>query len=360
MLNYLKTDPIYNEYFSQVWLWMDFPKRANMPDTGIDLVGMIRDTGDYCAIQCKCYDLNQTLQKSDIDSFFTASGTKVFKKRMIISTTAKWSKNAQAALDDQQIPVIRATIYDLENSPIDWNKYSLQNPDILQLKPKKHIRPHQQIALEKVLTQFEHADRGKLIMACGTGKTFTALKIAEHVPKHSHLILFLVPSISLLSQTLREWTAEMLPRIPYIKDFSSFSKAGAELAHYHLNYETIEPYEIKEFSAEVYLDNEDYQVEKMVFGKNKNGIDKTTIIYNSKIILSQIPLESYEYIVNGKSALEWIMERYKITKDKDSGIVNSPNHWSEDPRYIVDLIKRIVKVSMETVRIVKELPPLEV
>ncbi|WP_061546789.1 DEAD/DEAH box helicase [Cylindrospermopsis raciborskii] len=208
MLNYLKTDPIYNEYFSQIWLWMDFPKRANMPDTGIDLVGMIRDTGDYCAIQCKCYDLNQTLQKSDIDSFFTASGTKVFKKRMIISTTAKWSKNAQAALDDQQIPVIRATIYDLENSPIDWNKYSLQNPDILQLKPKKHIRPHQQIALEKVLTQFEHADRGKLIMACGTGKTFTALKIAEHVPKHSHLILFLVPSISLLSQTLREWTAE--------------------------------------------------------------------------------------------------------------------------------------------------------
>jgi predicted helicase len=208
MLSYLKTDPIYKEYFSQVWLWMDYPKRANMPDTGIDLVGMIRDTGDYCAIQCKCYDLNQTLQKSDIDSFFTASGTKVFKKRMIISTTAKWSKNAQAALDDQQIPVIRATIYDLENSPIDWNKYSLENPDNLQLKPKKHIRPHQQTALEKVLTEFKHADRGKLIMACGTGKTFTALKIAEHIPKHNHLILFLVPSISLLSQTLREWTAE--------------------------------------------------------------------------------------------------------------------------------------------------------
>jgi predicted helicase len=152
---------------------------------------------------------------------------------------------------------------------------------------------------------------------------------------------------------------KMLPRIPYTKDFWSFSKAGAELAHYHLNYETIQPYEIKEFSAEVYLENEDYRVEKMVFGKNKNGIDKTTIIYNSKITLSQIPLESYEYIVNGKSPLEWIMERYKVTKDKDSGIVNNPNHWSEDPRYIVDLIKRIVRVSMETVRIVKELPPLE-
>lgn len=208
MLNYLKTDPIYKEYFSEVWMWMDFPKRGNMPDTGIDLVGIIRDTGDYCAIQCKCYDLDYTLQKSDIDSFFTASGTNLFKKRMIISTTNKWSKHATAALEDQQIPVIRANIFDLENSPIDWDKFSLKNPDNLELKPKKQIRPHQQTALSKVLAGFKTGDRGKLIMACGTGKTFTALKIAENFPRDNNLILFLVPSISLLSQTLREWTAE--------------------------------------------------------------------------------------------------------------------------------------------------------
>ncbi|MBE9218461.1 DEAD/DEAH box helicase [Dolichospermum flos-aquae] len=208
MLSYLKTDPIYKEYFSEVWLWMDFPKRGNMPDTGIDLVAVIRDTGDYCAIQCKCYGEDQTLEKSDIDSFFTASGTNLFKKRMIISTTNKWSKNALAALDGQQIPVIRATIYDLANSPIDWDQFSLENPDHLELKPKKKIRPHQQTALEKVLTGFQTGNRGKLIMACGTGKTFTALKIAENFPKENNLILFLVPSISLLSQTLREWTAE--------------------------------------------------------------------------------------------------------------------------------------------------------
>ena len=208
MLTYLKTDPIYKEYFSQVWMWMDFPKRGNMPDTGIDLVAVIRDTGDYCAIQCKCYGEDQTLEKSDIDSFFTASGTNLFKKRMIISTTNKWSKNALAALDGQQIPVIRATIYDLANSPIDWEQFSLENPDHLELKPKKKIRPHQQTALEKVLTGFQTGNRGKLIMACGTGKTFTALKIAENFPKENNLILFLVPSISLLSQTLREWTAE--------------------------------------------------------------------------------------------------------------------------------------------------------
>ena len=208
MLNYLQTDPIYKECFSQVWMWMDFPKRGNMPDTGIDLVAVIRDTGDYCAIQCKCYGENQTLEKSDIDSFFTTSGTNLFKKRMIISTTNKWSKNAEAALDGQQIPVIRATIYNLENSPIDWDKFSLKNPDHLELKPKKQILLHQQTALEKVLAGFKTGDRGKLIMACGTGKTFTALKIAENFPRENNLILFLVPSISLLSQTLREWTAE--------------------------------------------------------------------------------------------------------------------------------------------------------
>ncbi|WP_242035004.1 type ISP restriction/modification enzyme [Dolichospermum sp. FACHB-1091] len=208
MLNYLKTDPFYKDHFSQVWLWMDFPKRGNMPDTGIDLVAVERNTGDYCAIQCKCYDLDYTLQKSDIDSFFTASGTNLFKTRMIISTTAKWSKNAEAALENQQIPVIRADIFALQNSPIDWDKFSLKNPDHLELKPKKQIRPHQQTALEKVLAGFKTGDRGKLIMACGTGKTFTALKIAENFPKENNLILFLVPSISLLSQTLREWTAE--------------------------------------------------------------------------------------------------------------------------------------------------------
>jgi len=208
MVQYLKTDPFYKQHFSEVWMWMDFPKRGNMPDTGIDLVAIERDTGDYCAIQCKCYAEDQTLEKSDIDSFFTASGTNLFKKRMIISTTDRWSKNAESALSNQQIPVVRASIYDLANSPVDWDKYSLKNPDNLELKPKKQIRPHQQTALEKVLAGFKDGDRGKLIMACGTGKTFTALKIAENFPRENNLILFLVPSISLLSQTLREWTAE--------------------------------------------------------------------------------------------------------------------------------------------------------
>ncbi len=89
--------------------------------------------------------------------------------------------------------------------------------------------------------------------------------------------------------------------------------------------------------------------------------DKTRIIYNSHVTISKIPLEAYEYVVNGKPAIEWIMERYQVTRDKDSGIVNDPNDWSKEhkqPRYIVDLIGRVVRVSIETMKIVKKLPAL--
>ncbi|MBD2151196.1 hypothetical protein H6F44_13855 [Pseudanabaena sp. FACHB-1277] len=151
---------------------------------------------------------------------------------------------------------------------------------------------------------------------------------------------------------------KMLPRIPYAADFHSFSTAGRNLAQWHLNYENIEPYPLEEFKSELYLEDKDYRVSKMKFGVKNKAIDKTTIIYNSKITLSGIPLQAYEYIVNGKPALEWIMERYQLTRDKDSGITNNPNDWSDDPHYIIDLVKRIVRVSIESVKIVNSLPPL--
>jgi len=151
---------------------------------------------------------------------------------------------------------------------------------------------------------------------------------------------------------------KMLPRIPYAQDFWAFSKAGRELAYWHLNYETIEPYPLQEHEKELFLDAKDRRVSKMTFGRRNKAIDKTTIIYNSHITLSGIPLETYEYVVNGKPALDWIMERYQLTKDKDSGITNDPNDWSDEPRYIIDLVKRIVRVSLETVKIVNALPAL--
>lgn len=205
MTSYLKRDPLYHEKYSEVWCWDDWPDRNGRPDTGIDLVAKERDTGDYCAIQCKFYSPSRVLQKQDIDSFFTASGKAPFTSRIIISTTDKWSSHAEEALENQQIPVTRLRVQDLEESVVDWGQFSLDYPDDITLKPKKRVRPHQTRALEQVKVGFEAADRGKLIMACGTGKTFTSLKIAEQLVPSTGLILFLVPSISLLSQTLREW-----------------------------------------------------------------------------------------------------------------------------------------------------------
>ncbi len=143
-----------------------------------------------------------------------------------------------------------------------------------------------------------------------------------------------------------------LPRIPFAKDFWAFSKAGRKLAELHLNYETIEPWPVKEES------HGNFRVTKMKFPKK--GI-RHTIIYNDTCTLSEIPDEAYEYIVNGKSAIEWLMERYAVTTDKDSGIVNDPNDWCDEqgnPRYIIDLVKRVIRVSIETMEIVKALPAL--
>lgn len=155
---------------------------------------------------------------------------------------------------------------------------------------------------------------------------------------------------------------KMLPRIPFAADFWAFSKAGRKLGELHLNYETVEPYPLTEERESLDLDpTVFYRVQKMAFGKKDSKPDKTTIVYNANLVLRDIPLEAYEYVVNGKSAIEWIMERYQIATDKDSGIVNDPNAWCAEqgnPRYIVDLIKRIVRVSVESVRIVKKLPPL--
>ena len=176
-------------------------------DTGIDLVLTDID-GSFHAVQCKNYLSDRTIQKSDIDSFFTASGKTWFTHRYIVATTDKWSNNARESLNHQIIPVSVINLADLENSSIDWEQFnfSARQP---ALKSKKGLRPHQQSALKSVETRFNGGEtRGKLIMACGTGKTFTALKIAEKMAGKGKRVLFLVPSLSLLSQTLREWNQD--------------------------------------------------------------------------------------------------------------------------------------------------------
>lgn len=213
MVQYLPLDPVYGRLFDAVWLWRDWPDR-NGPDTGIDLVAREEATGDLWAIQCKFYEPEHTLSRQDIDSFLARSGQHPFRHRLIISTTDKWGTHAEAACANQQIPVQRIGLADIAESPVDWAFAGPSEELDLSLAPtpKHEPRPHQQEAIDKVFAGYAAGnDRGKLIMACGTGKTFTALKASERTAAENGgaaRILFLVPSISLLSQTLREWTAQ--------------------------------------------------------------------------------------------------------------------------------------------------------
>jgi predicted helicase len=204
---YLELDPLYADRFSNVWMWNEWPQKGNIGDIGVDLVAEERATGEICAIQCKFYLPDHYLDKGDIDSFFTTLGKKQFSSGIIVSTTDKWSSNAEHALSNQSKPISRLRVQDLDNSPVDWSGFSLKKPQELGLRKKKALREHQKTALKNIVSGLKEADRGKLIMACGTGKTFTSLKIAEEMAPEGH-VLFLVPSLSLLSQSLREWTAE--------------------------------------------------------------------------------------------------------------------------------------------------------
>lgn len=205
---YLRNEATYKDLYSDVWTYADWAKLQGIDgrDAGIDLVARTQGTGEFHAIQCKLYATDYKLQKKDIDSFFTASGKKPFTHRIIVSTTNHWSEHAEASLEDQQPPVSKIDLNDLENSQIDWAKYQPKTAPVL--KPQKTLRPHQQHALGAVRESLKTADRGKLIMACGTGKTFTSLKIAEELAGKGKRVLFLVPSLALLSQTLTEWTQE--------------------------------------------------------------------------------------------------------------------------------------------------------
>lgn len=202
--------------YSKVWLWNEWPHNDKQPDTGIDIVAQEEISGEYVAIQCKFYNSDHNLTKEDIDSFFTASGKgfktkegpKRFSHRIIISTTDLWSKHALKALENQSPPAIKIGIQDLLNCSIDWDLFDPNKVENIKARPKKDLRPHQKEALEKVEQGFKSHSRGKLIMACGTGKTFTSLKIVEQLVPSGGQVLFLVPSIALLSQTLKEWMIE--------------------------------------------------------------------------------------------------------------------------------------------------------
>jgi superfamily II DNA or RNA helicase len=205
---WLTQDPIRSLDIKQAWLWDEWPERSG-PDIGIDIVAEMFD-GTLCAIQAKCFDETRDIPKSELDSFISAASHRTFQHRWLIATTDRLSANARRMLDDQHVTRIMRS--DLEESLQAWPT------SIDELNPipqsKYSPRPHQKLAINDVVKGLASNNRGQLIMACGTGKTLTALWIKETLKPRTTLVL--VPSLNLLAQTLTEWAKNTSSRWNYL------------------------------------------------------------------------------------------------------------------------------------------------
>jgi predicted helicase len=216
--SYLKTDNHYSNLFETVWLWSEFPYRRGFGggDTGIDIVALTKN-GEYWAVQCKCYAKDTEITKKTVDSFLATSSRSFatnadlitqFSQRLWVSTSDCWGHNAREVFENQVPPVTILHQANLEASSVDWDKLENGIHGAKARKPKKELKEHQKYAVKKTHEYFLTESRGKLIMACGTGKTYTSLKIAETETQNRGFILVLVPSIALVGQTFREWVGE--------------------------------------------------------------------------------------------------------------------------------------------------------
>ena len=202
---WLVTEPVHALRFESVELWSDWARRVgrDRADIGIDLVGTLKN-GNLAAVQCKFFDASRCIRKEDIDSFIAASAKHAFSERIIVETTERpWSEKAEEMLRDQTIPTTRVGIRDLRDSDVDWSAFKATGR--IGKPRRKQLRPDQQKAFDAVVQGLGEADRGKLVMACGTGKTLTGLRIAEEIVGRGGSVLLLVPSLALMSQTIREW-----------------------------------------------------------------------------------------------------------------------------------------------------------
>ena len=215
--NYLKTSKKYEILLKEVWLWNEFPYRKEFggSDTGIDLVALTKD-GHYWAIQCKCYADDTVINKAAVDSFLSTSSRQFvddnfeqqsFSSRLWFATNNKWGKNAKEAFENQNPPAYIINSWDVaDDETVDWDELDAGLFGATAVKKRK-ISPkkHQETALANAANYYKTHDRGKLIMACGTGKTYTSLCLVEQETQNKGLILVLVPSIALINQTLNEW-----------------------------------------------------------------------------------------------------------------------------------------------------------
>ena len=208
---YFRQDPVYTDRFSEIWLWSEWAARRpdfTGQDTGVDLVAEEHD-GGCCAIQCKFHAPGTRISKDALDSFISASARDPFTRRMVVDTGHAWGPNALKTIEGLTPACQVLRFNDLADRPIDWPNLRRQDPEALRWRPEPFSpRPHQRVAVEDVISGFAEHDRGKLIMACGTGKTFTALCIAELIAGVGGRVLYLVPSISLFQQSMRAWAEQ--------------------------------------------------------------------------------------------------------------------------------------------------------
>ena len=216
---FLENDPLQNQLYSQVWTYEDWAKERpgySPTDIGIDLVAKIRDEDGFCAIQCKFYGEKNAITKADLDSFISASSSSDFTRLLLVDTSlVELGTHAESVIDNLDKEFLRLPFSDLDESRIDWLSY-VQHGDV-RLDRKKDPMDHQTQALQAAEDGLAQADRGKIIMACGTGKTYTSLIIAEKLAGEGKLVLYMVPSLALMSQTVRSWKNDCQ------KDFTAFS-----------------------------------------------------------------------------------------------------------------------------------------
>ncbi|MDL2296069.1 DEAD/DEAH box helicase family protein [Lachnospiraceae bacterium OttesenSCG-928-E19] len=293
---FLQTYPVYAGRFTNIWLWNEFPFRKDFggKDTGIDLVAKTNE-GDFWAIQCKCFSDESYINKPDVDSFLSTSSKtfqddqmnrKSFAVRLWISTTNKWGSEAENTLQNQNPLVTRLSLYDLENADVDWGKLEQGLYGVDAQTSKKKLYEHQQRALDNFIKHFETNDRGKLVMACGTGKTFTSLKIAEKQTGDKGVVLFLVPSIALLGQTLREWAAQAEHKINPICICSD-----PEVSKQKTKNEEGDGYSVKDLALPASTSIPDI-VNQLKFTKNQEGMTVVFSTYQSIEVISKAQKDS--------------------------------------------------------------------
>ena len=197
---YLEHDPVYSQRFSRVWMWKDAPTNDGI-DMGIDLVAQDAEDGSYWAIQCKCYQ-KATLDYNDVATFYGKTGaTDQYKHNMIVTTCADFGPNLNKIA--KQWDTVRLFADGMAQSEVDWDAF-MEGRETMERKFKDPL-PHQREAIDACIDGFDVHERGQLIMACGTGKTLTSLRLEEELLPEGSVVLFLAPSIALVSQTMREW-----------------------------------------------------------------------------------------------------------------------------------------------------------